>query len=271
VERRGRIPDFVAPSKGSIVTFPAKRFPDWERKAYASAWLKLPVREGRVMLTVEVDKADDKVSFWITDIRQISTGRDVVAVTEEAPLDVADTVEFYTERRVRLNNPARSLPMSRHPSLTALYIVLDDINALLPDEADPQDYEMLAERCREIDVPDDSFAEARHECCKALRAGRGDIRKELRAIADFRDYAEMRIAIAGRAAVSDFDARMARFQANKREGNPGGHSTGMLIASGVGGFVVGAMVTGAAYNSVVVKPLFRRVIELSVTKQPGTV
>jgi hypothetical protein len=62
---------------------------------------------------------------------------------------------------------------------------------------------------------------------------------------------------------------MAAFQAKKREGNPGGHSTGMVIAAGVGGFVVGAMVTGAAYNAVVVKPMLQRLLELQGVKPAG--
>jgi hypothetical protein len=272
IDREDRIDGFQPPALDQIATYPLRKLPDWEPKAFASVWLKLPVRGGRVMVTVEVDKRDDRVKFWCTDINSLQTPR-MVSAGEPAEIveDCAEFIVAYTEQRIRSNNPARIHSMSRHPSLPALYIVLDDINALLPDEADAQDYEMLAERCREIDVPDDGFAEARYECQKALRAGRGDIRKELRAIADFRDYAEMRIASAGRSAVSDLDARMAAFKASKREGNPGGHSTGMVIAAGVGGFVVGAMVTGAAYNAVVVKPMLRRVIELQMAKQPGTV
>jgi len=270
IDREGRIDGFQLPPLDQVATYPMRKLPDWEPKAFASVWLKLPVRGGRVMVTVEVDKRDERAKFWCTDINSLQTPRMVSAgEPDEIVQDCADFIVAYTEQRVRSNNPAGNKPMSRHTSLPALYIVLDDINALLPDEADEHDYEMLAERCREIDVPDDAFAEARYECQKALRSGRGDIRKELRAISDFRDYAEMRIATAGRSAVSDFDARMAAFQANKREGNPGGHSTGMVIAAGVGGFVVGAMVTGAAYNAVVVKPMLQRLLELQGVKPAG--
>lgn len=48
-----------------------------------------------------------------------------------------------------------------------------------------------------------------------------------------------------------------------RTGNPsGGHSTGMMVGVGIGAFIVGSMVTSAAYNSVVVGPLFRRIQDL---------
>lgn len=54
-----------------------------------------------------------------------------------------------------------------------------------------------------------------------------------------------------------------------RTGNPsGGHSTGMMVGVGIGAFIVGSMVTGASYNSVVVGPLFRRIQELE--KKPPT-
>ena len=224
------------------------------------------------MVTVEYDKRDDRIKFYCTDINSLQTPR-MVSGGEPAEIveDCAEFIVAYTEQRIRSNNPTRHFNMSRHPSLASLYIVLDDINALLSDDTDEHESDLLAERCREIDVPDDEFAKARYECQQAIRAGRGDLRKERRAIDDFRDYAEMRIARAARSAVSDFEARMAAFKASKREDNPGGHSTGMVIAAGVGGFVVGAMVTGAAYNAVVVKPMLRRVIELQMAKQPGTV
>jgi hypothetical protein len=272
IDREGRIDGFSPPAPDQVAVYPKRKVPDWEPSAFASVWLKLPVRGGRVMVTVEYDKRDDRIKFYCTDINSLQTPR-MVSGGEPAEIveDCAEFIVAYTEQRIRSNNPTKHLNMSRHPSLPSLYIVLDDINALLSDDTDEHESDLLAERCREIDVPDDEFAKARYECQQAIRAGRGDLRKERRAIEDFRDYAEMRIARAGRSAVSDFDARMAAFKASKREGNPGGHSTGMVIAAGVGGFVVGAMVTGAAYNAVVVKPMLRRVIELQMAKQPGTV
>lgn len=271
IEREGRIEGFQAPASSQIGTFPQRRTPDWEPLAYATVWLKLPVRGGRVMITVLVDKRDDRVKFWATDINRLSTERMVsFGDADENAQDCADYIVDYTEQRIRSRNPAGHSPMQKHPSLTTLYIVLGDIDALLPDDATPHERELVAEQCREIDVPDNGFAEARHECHKALIAAKGDLRKIRRAISDFRDYAEMRIESAGRAAASDFDTRMAEFRASKREDNPSGHSTTMLVAAGVGGFVAGAWLTSAAYNRVVVKPLLAKVMENQVTKAQGS-
>ena len=112
-------------------------------------------------------------------------------------------------------------------TIPEMYQVLKDINALLPDDAGQKEYDMLAERCRNIDAPDEGFEDARWACQKALRAVRGDIRKELKAIADFRDYTEMRITNAGRG---------NRFRSGKRkEESQLSRLAAQLIASTDGG------------------------------------
>jgi hypothetical protein len=74
-------------------------------------------------------------------------------------------------------------------------------------------------------VPDEGFEDARWACQKALRAVRGDIRKELEAIADFRDYTEMRITKAGRRGKP----------INRKEEGHLSHLAAQLIASADGG------------------------------------